>query len=319
MNNFSGFSSILALSKQLETITMLQKVLNPSPVPEGALSAIQQMSSLSAILGISPDISAKADQLSALAKKVLNPSPVPEGVLSAIQQMSSLSAIPDINPDISVIADQLSVLSKLDVSALTSGITIGSDTVKITRQAKETLDSLHEQFASIKNSSEDSSPDETPPASPAETEQSASQNEPDESKADSSLPPDPLLAENSSTDIYELSVPDFEEKYYAVLDKLIFALFVPFMIAYIFRTDFTPLTSVVSSWYEKYTYIETQKLNAELEHNELHKQQLEADQKHNELYERQLEVDQEHNELLRQLLETGCNCQLYKESIDSKP
>lgn len=280
MNNLSGISSILALSEQLELLTKLQKISNPFQFSESALSAIQQMSSLSKIPGISSNFSA--------------------------------------------IADQMSVLSKIDISILTGGISIGTDTVKITPQAKEALDSLQKEFAGNNHCEKEETPAESP-ASPVETEQAA----PDKTSATESDSPvtdnvssfsqtAPPLEENTAK-IYEMSVSDYEKEYHPTINKLIYSVLVPFLIALIFRTDFTPLTDIVSSWYDKYVFIETQKLNAALECNELQRQQLEADQKHNELHERQLEADQEHNELLRQLLETDCKCLLYKESINPKP
>ncbi len=280
MNNLSSLSSILALSEQLELLTKLQKMSNPFQFSENALSAIQQM--------------------------------------------SSLSGIPDISSNLFAIADQMSVLSKIDISVLTGGITIGTDTVKITSQAKEALDSLQKEFTGNSRREKDETPAESP-ASPAEAERAAPQkasaaesNSPAAENAASSSQAAPPPKETTA-EVYEMSVSDYEKEYHPIINKLIYSVFVPLLIAFLFRTDLTPLTDIVSAWYDKYVLVETQKLNAELECNELQKQQLEADQKHNELHERQLEVDQEHNELLRQLLETDCKCLLYKESLNSKP
>ncbi len=246
---------------------------------------------------------------------------LPESALSIIQQISNISDISDINSNLSTIADQLAIVSKLDIPTLTNGITFETNIVKISPQAMKTLDSLQKHFSKENTNNMTDSSTDNPCAPPLEFEtpnMSTKGIDNQDTEAEQLPSPDFSSKKNVESEIYELPSTDFNNKYQPLLEKLLSVLIIPFMIAYIFRTDITPLTNTFTSFLDEYIRIENQKANDRQEDRKLLNSILDAINESNELQKSQIESTHMHNKLLEHQLKTNHEYRLREEFNESK-
>lgn len=204
MNNISGFSTIIALSKQLETITALQKAANPLQLSGAMQQVVQAQKQLTGVLN-SSGFSDAINQSAMLQKQLQNPSVIND-VASSLQGV--LKTVSLLTPYQTACFDAQSPVSASKIKAVAEGIQFHDDHVELTSEAKDVLDSIPDESIPDEPAPDESIPDEPVPdeAKPDDAETSDAESIPE---SESPAPHDVGNARKSVI----LSAKDFLDKY----------------------------------------------------------------------------------------------------------
>lgn len=162
MNNFSGFSTIIALSKQLETITALQKAANPLQLSGAMQQVARAQNQLTGALNSSGFADA-VNQSAMLQKQLQNPAVI-NNVASSLQGV--LKTVSLLTPYQTACFDAQSPVSASKIKAVAEGIQFHDDHVELTPEAKDVLDSIPDESIPDEPVPDEAEPDgsETPDA-----------------------------------------------------------------------------------------------------------------------------------------------------------